>query len=245
MAFYGVWVGKKPGIYTEWSECLAQVKGTKGAQYKKMEAKTEAAAKIEFKGGYKPNTGKSKEKAKKKTSAKVRNLHLNKGLNYFSDGACQHNPGASGSGVSIYKDGVLMALKTGGFHKEGSNNISELEGILFCLESLSIRKGTATIYSDSQYSIDCLTKWGYNWMRNGWKKSDGKDVENKELIQKCMMAYQKVKDRVVLEKVKAHIGERGNELADRMAIMAVLKKQVDWVTYEETDINKVLKIEYT
>lgn len=31
MKFYSVKVGSKPGIYHSWDECLAQVKGFKGA----------------------------------------------------------------------------------------------------------------------------------------------------------------------------------------------------------------------
>ena len=60
----------------------------------------------------------------KKTAKKhvVRNLHLNAGINFFCDGACQANPGPSSSGVVIYKDGVLKKLYTGSFKEKGSNN---------------------------------------------------------------------------------------------------------------------------
>ena len=32
--YYVVWKGRKPGIYTSWAECEAQVKGYAGAEYK-------------------------------------------------------------------------------------------------------------------------------------------------------------------------------------------------------------------
>ena len=40
--FYVVWVGKKPGLYTEWSDCKEQVHGFKGAKYKSFTTKREA-----------------------------------------------------------------------------------------------------------------------------------------------------------------------------------------------------------
>lgn len=40
--FYGVKQGYKPGVYTTWSECEAQVKGYKGAQYKSFNNEADA-----------------------------------------------------------------------------------------------------------------------------------------------------------------------------------------------------------
>lgn len=42
--FYAVKQGVKPGIYTTWSECNAQVLGYKGAQYKAFSTEEEARA---------------------------------------------------------------------------------------------------------------------------------------------------------------------------------------------------------
>ena len=36
MSFYAVAKGLNPGIYSNWSECQNQVKGFKGAKYKKF-----------------------------------------------------------------------------------------------------------------------------------------------------------------------------------------------------------------
>ena len=47
MKFYAVKVGKKPGVYTTWSETQEQVKGFKGAVYKKFDNKNQATAFIE------------------------------------------------------------------------------------------------------------------------------------------------------------------------------------------------------
>lgn len=40
--FYGVKVGKQPGVYTDWASCEAQVKGFKGAKYASFPSEEEA-----------------------------------------------------------------------------------------------------------------------------------------------------------------------------------------------------------
>ena len=42
MKYYVVWVGRKPGIYTEWEECKEQVHKFKGARYKSFHSKVYA-----------------------------------------------------------------------------------------------------------------------------------------------------------------------------------------------------------
>lgn len=246
MTFYGVWVGKETGIYTDWKTCSDQIKGFKGAKYKKLKAKTQKEAEQEFSEGYKPNT--KKERAEKKEAVKktyVANLHKTGELVYFCDGACKKNPGESGAGVSIYKHGELDSLIYGSYTKDGSNNIAELQSMIFCLEKIKADDPfAALIYADSKYVIDCLTKWAKGWSKNGWIKSDNKPVQNKELVEKAYNLYNSLLDIVEIRKVKAHINEEGNELADRMAITASNLKEENWITYENKDIQEILKIEH-
>ena len=42
--WYVVYVGKVPGVYTEWSECHDQVNGFKGNNFKGFKSKEEAEA---------------------------------------------------------------------------------------------------------------------------------------------------------------------------------------------------------
>ena len=46
-----------------------------------------------------------------------------------------------------------------------TNNIAELYAIL---AALKITSGDIDIYSDSEYSINCLTNWYQTWQNNGW-----------------------------------------------------------------------------
>ena len=40
--FYVVWDGVKPGIYTDWKTCEAQIKGYPAAKYKSFDTEAEA-----------------------------------------------------------------------------------------------------------------------------------------------------------------------------------------------------------
>lgn len=48
--YYVVWNGRKPGVYSSWKECEAQVKEFQGAKYKGFESAIEAE--MHYMGGY-------------------------------------------------------------------------------------------------------------------------------------------------------------------------------------------------
>lgn len=71
------------------------------------------------------------------------------------------------------------------------------------------------ILCDSQYVINCVTKWMPGWKRKGWRKADGKAVLNVELLQGIDAA---IKGRdYSFEWVKGHAGHDLNEAADQRA----------------------------
>ena len=71
------------------------------------------------------------------------------------------------------------------------------------------------ILCDSQYVINCLTKWMPGWKRKGWRKADGKPVLNVDLLKELDDA---LKGRnVAFEWVKGHAGHSLNEAADDRA----------------------------
>ncbi len=51
-----------------------------------------------------------------------------------------------------------------------------------------------TVKTDSQYSIDSITKWAYNWQRQGWKRKK-KEVKNLELIKRIFNLYNVIEIR--------------------------------------------------
>ena len=71
----------------------------------------------------------------------------------------------------------------------------------------------------------------------------GGEIKNLEIIQDCYEIYRRIKKELTLTHVAAHIGTEGNELADRMAMLAVQRKEKKLRLYRETlDIPTLLKM---
>ena len=98
----------------------------------------------------------------------------------------------------------------------GTNQIGELCAVL---EALRAHPGPEPllIESDSQYAINCSTKWVKGWKKNGWKNSQKKPVKNKELIQAIDREISQRPGPVDFRWVKGHAGNEGNELVDELA----------------------------
>jgi len=83
------------------------------------------------------------------------------------------------------------------------------------------------IYTDSKYVIGCMTEWIGNWIKNDWKKSDGKEIKNLKLIKKLHLLIKKRKANVNFYHVRAHKKQPldpekyklwyGNMMADKLA----------------------------
>ena len=77
------------------------------------------------------------------------------------------------------------------------------------------------IYSDSDYSINCLSTWLPGWMNRGWKTAAGKDVLHQDLIKDTTSRLSKFKSHRFVH-VKAHTGglddlSKNNDIVDKMA----------------------------
>ena len=144
-------------------------------------------------------------------------------INCYTDGACKNNKnskklsldGGSG-GIIIHNDISKYFMKK---IENATNNIAELNAILECIKILDNDKShdkLIYIYTDSMYSINCLTKWYKNWEKNNWKTSNGKDVLNKKLIQEILQVKNKF-DRLHIKYIKGHSGHVYTDLADKYA----------------------------
>lgn len=153
---------------------------------------------------------------------------------FFTDGATEPtNPGPSG----------YAFVETKGFHDKHelnsvssfigfkTNNIAELSAIeavfdfILSNEKIYLSKFDIVIdiFSDSQYAIDCITKWYDNWVKNG-KLSDKKNIV---LISNIAKKYKKIKSIVTLniKWVKGHSGIFGNERCDELAGLCIKEKK--------------------
>lgn len=104
----------------------------------------------------------------------------------------------------------------------GTNNIAELTAPIVGLRLLK-EPCKVTIYSDSQYTIDCIKKYYKGWERRGFITQNKGEVKNKGLIIDLYKATQK--HHVTWVKVVAHSGVYFNELADQLACKASAKSK--------------------
>lgn len=160
----------------------------------------------------------------------------------YCDGACQGNPGKSGSGLAVYNGDKKPVLISGRYNASGTNNTAELNALYRALEIANeYINENVEILADSQYAIKCISEWAYSWKKKGWTKKGG-EIKNLEIIQKAHKLYDEIKDKIKLSHVKAHSNIEGNELADRMAIYAIHSQSVGFKQYEYDSISEVLSI---
>lgn len=124
-----------------------------------------------------------------------------------ADGSALGNPGPAG--WAWYVDDDCWA--SGGW-QHGTNNMGELMSVLDLLQQTAHLDEPMTVYCDSTYAINTITKWMAGWKRRGWKKGDGKPVMNIELVKALDEAMQG-RD-VTFRWVKGHAGHELNEAAD-------------------------------
>ena len=134
-------------------------------------------------------------------------------IHVYTDGACLRNPdGPGGWGVCIlYPDGTIYEL--GGHEARTTNNRMELQGALAALQAVE-PGAAATVYSDSRYVVDGLTKWLPGWKRKGWVTATRAPVKNRDL---WMLLDAEDPGRVGWRHVYGHSGNFGNTRADEIA----------------------------
>jgi len=162
----------------------------------------------------------------------------------YSDGACKGNPGPSGSGLAIYRGEDDPIIKYGDYDSNGTNNTAELLAMLAALnEAVKELKevGSVSIKSDSQYSINCVTKWAKGWESKNWTKKGG-EIKNLELIKKCYFLYEEITENCDISYVKAHSGIEGNELADRAAGCAIKEELKEYKILKYENIQNILRM---
>lgn len=166
--FYVVWKGKRPGIYESWDDCLAQIKGVKGAQYKSFKSFEEA--KKAYNGNYQDFKGK---KSGKETLSEAERLKYGE-PNFHSisvDAASSGNPGKMEyQGVDTKTKKRLF--KQGPF-PEGTNNIGEFLAIVHGLAFLKERKSDRVIYTDSRTAMSWVRKKKCNTKLEKTSKNKG------------------------------------------------------------------------
>lgn len=109
--------------------------------------------------------------------------------------------------------------------KDSTNNIAELTAATVAMEFVKEQGLEAVVFMmDSQYVLKGIKEWHRGWEARGWLKQDGSEVPNRKQWERLLGIYRELeaaKVVMVLEWVKGHNGNIGNELADKLASRAV------------------------
>lgn len=165
-------------------------------------------------------------------------------LQIYTDGSALGN-GKKGSiaGVGVFfgpndKRNVSEALAT--TSEEQTNQRAELTAAKRALEITPLNK-SVQIYTDSKYTIDCVTNWYKGWEKRArdaekksgkkeeWMNAQGQPVKNADLI-RAIRAKMEEREKKGTETdfvwVKGHAGDpnhTGNDAADRLAVAGAQK----------------------
>lgn len=154
----------------------------------------------------------------------------------FTDGGCINNGkknARGGVGVYFFKSKTKNYSApqkpyidtTNGKKGKQSNQRGELEAIAYAIKNST--SNNIVIYTDSNYSINCITKWIKNWKKKGWKNSKGQPVAHSDLIKK-IDEYRNIKT-IKFKHINSHQPEpvntgswehtiwKGNKIADQLA----------------------------
>ena len=140
-------------------------------------------------------------------------------VSIYTDGSCIGNGTDKSYGgycaIIKYKNNRFTKTIKGG-EINTTNSRMELRAIIEGLKNINKkRKYYVVIKSDSEFIVNAINIWLDNWVDNNWKKSDKKDVANKDLWKSFIEAK---RDNVIKAiHIKAHSGFYWNEECDKIA----------------------------
>jgi ribonuclease HI len=133
----------------------------------------------------------------------------------YTDGACSGNPGPGGWGVVVcFANGEFHEI--GGGDRQATNNRMEMQAAIAALEwfAKSGQTEPVTLYTDSEYLKNGITKWIQGWKKKGWKTSTGSPVINQDLWELLDKLNSK---QIKWQHVRGHSGDRHNDRCDAIA----------------------------
>ena len=133
-------------------------------------------------------------------------------IEIYTDGACSGNPGPGGWGAILLYKGHKKEASGG--QKTTTNNQMEMLAVTEALKLVKL-ESEITVYTDSKYVMDGITKWIFNWKKNGWKSANKKPIKNIDLWQQ--LDKEVARHQAEWTWVKGHSGDQFNEVADELA----------------------------
>lgn len=133
-------------------------------------------------------------------------------ITIYTDGSALGNPGPGGYGIVLLSGPFRKELSQG--YKLTTNNRMELLAVCVALEALRFEGSEVTIYSDSKYVVDAVSK---GWVF-GWEKKQYANRKNPDLWERFLRSYRRHHVRFVW--VKGHAATVENNRCDELAAAA-------------------------
>jgi ribonuclease HI len=214
--YYAVACGRQTGVFMTWAECNEQVKGFKGASFKKFDTHQEAESFCQARRGSRSSSIVSDESD---DDGFVPDFYI------YTDGACINNgkPDAmAGIGIYFGEDDPRNISQALHHDEKQTNNVAELTALKTALDLTAADERHIMIVSDSQYAISCATSYGAKCAMENWSR----DIPNRELVKQVYELYRTRRHKVRLMHIMAHTGAEdvhslGNAAADKLANTAV------------------------
>jgi ribonuclease HI len=157
-------------------------------------------------------------------------------IKLFTDGSCLNNQQSKkkkchgGIGIFIiYPDNSEKSFTEIVQGDKITNQVAELMAIKKGIEFIdNSYNGILYLYTDSQYVINIFTNWIKKWESQLWKKCNGQNIENIDLIRDIYNIIKNLNFKIIFKHVKSHqiqpelnspkyILWYGNNQADRLA----------------------------
>lgn len=213
--FYGVKVGKMPGVYQTWEDCKSQVDGFSGAVYKSFPTLAEAE---EFAGVHHVNGAAGSVETEFPdcgATEPVQQPGETTELEFTPGGAVAYVDGSYNTATGEYSCGVVFLYEGKEIHIAQKGTSSELASMrnvageilgaeLAMRKAVEMGISSLSIYHDYQGIASwCLGEWKAN------KEGTRAYKEYFDLISQDL--------RIQFVKVKGHSGDKYNDLADELA----------------------------
>lgn len=149
-------------------------------------------------------------------------------LKVYTDGSCNAKTGDGGWAFAVFNEekGRDDIFRSSDFEVGTTVNrmefIAMIEAINWVISNGDI--SNTIFYTDSQLLTNTFNKWMDGWKRKNWKKGNGDDVMNKNLV----IQLSELKDahpQINIQWIRAHNGDYYNDLVDKLAVEARKNKR--------------------
>lgn len=141
-------------------------------------------------------------------------------INIYTDGSALGNPGPGGYGIILSWEGKAYTKEISQGYRYTTNNRMELLAVIVALELLKTAPCVVTVYTDSKYVADAVSKkWVFNW-----EKKNFKDKKNADLWRRFLKIFPK--HQVQFQWIKGHNNHPQNERCDTLAVVAAKQQNL-------------------